>query len=156
MAAFLIGYAPTKRLVVDDLQYAMQDPDDSVRNNAMRALGAIAVLAGSDPELGIRVRPTWFIEMLNSIVWTDRNKAAMALGHLTENRDAAVLGQIRERALSSVVEMAGWNSLGHALPAFLLAGRIAGMPENEIREAWSKGERENVISRARSSGGSKR
>ena len=45
IAAYILGYAPKKRDVVDDLQYAMQDPDDGVRNNSMRALGAILVLA---------------------------------------------------------------------------------------------------------------
>src|SRR5437016_12893976 len=86
MAAYIVGYAPKKRDVVDDLQQAVQDPDDSVRNNAMRALGAIAALAAKDPDLGIRISPTWFIEMLNSIVWSDRNKAVMALLNLTESR----------------------------------------------------------------------
>jgi hypothetical protein len=148
IAAYVIGYAPTKRLVVDDLQYAMQDPDDSVRNNAMRALVAIAVLAGRDPDLGIRISPTWFIEMLNSIIWTDRSKAALALVNLTESRDARILDQLRERALPAIVEMARWKSLGHALPAFLLTGRIAGLPEQEIQDAWSKGEREGVLGQA--------
>ena len=48
IAAALIGYAPKKGLVIDDLQYAMQDIDEAVRANAMRSLAAIAVpLPGS-------------------------------------------------------------------------------------------------------------
>jgi hypothetical protein len=78
-AACVIGYAPTKRLVVDDLQSAMRDPDESVRASAMRSLAAIAVLGALDKELGIRVEPTWFIQMLNSLVWSDRTRAAAAL-----------------------------------------------------------------------------
>jgi hypothetical protein len=147
IAAHLLGYAPVKRRVADDLQSAMQDSDDSVRNNAMRALIAFAALAGKDPEQGIRVSPTWFIEMLNSIIWTDRNKAAGALARLTESRDPNVLAQIRERALPSLIDMARWKSLGHALAAFLILGRLAGLPEAEIQAAWSKGEREEVIVR---------
>ncbi len=38
MAATVIGYAPDKTKVVPDLEFAMQDPDESVRANAMRAL----------------------------------------------------------------------------------------------------------------------
>jgi len=37
MAAYIIGYAPNKMRVVNDLQYALQDPDDTVRNNACAA-----------------------------------------------------------------------------------------------------------------------
>jgi len=148
IAAHLLGYAPVKRRVADDLQYAMQDSDDGVRNNAMRALIAFAELAKRDPERGLRVSPTWFIEMLNSIIWTDRNKSAAALSGLTEDRDPKVLAQLRERALPSLVEMARWKSLGHALPAFLIVGRLAGLPEAEIQSAWSKGDREAVIAKA--------
>lgn len=148
VAAYVIGYVEKKRLVVDDLQYAMQDPVDGVRNNAMRSLAAIAVPALKDPGLDIRISPTWFVEMLNSIIWTDRNKAAFALVTLTENRDARVLDQIRTSALDSVIEMARWKSLGHALPAFILAGRLAGIPEEEIHRAWSDGEREAVLEKA--------
>ena len=145
MAAYVIGYAPKKPGVVDDLLYAIQDSDDSVRNNAMRALAAVAVLATLEPEAGLRIPPTWFIEMLNSIIWSDRNKAAYALVNLTESRKPEVLAQLRERALPALVEMAQWKSLQHALPAFILVGRIAGLPEQEIYQAWEKGERQRVI-----------
>ena len=152
MAAYIIGYAPKKRLVVDDLQFAMQDPEDTVRSNAMRALGAIAVLALKDPELEIRISPTWFIEMLDSIIWTDRNNAAVALVNLTESRDPRLMDHLRSRALPAVIEMARWKHLPHALPAFILAGRIAGMPEKEIQDAWSSGNREVVVQRALKAG----
>ncbi len=147
-AAYVLGYAPVKRLVVNDLQSAVRDPDPGVRGNAMRALGAIAVLGASDPELGIRVELTWFIEMLHSLRWTDRNNAAVALVNFTEKRDERVLAHLRERALPALVEMARWKHLAHALPAFILLGRIAGLPETEIQEAWKSGERESVIARA--------
>ncbi|MBI4875204.1 MAG: HEAT repeat domain-containing protein [Acidobacteria bacterium] len=148
MAAYLIGYAEKKRLVVDDLQWAMRDPDDGVRNNAMRSLGAIAVLAAREPEYGIQFSPTWFIEMLNSIAWSDRNKAAYALVAMTDKRDPRILDHIREVGLHSLVEMARWRHMPHALQGIILLGRLAGMPEPEIQEAWSKGEREAVIKKA--------
>lgn len=148
MAAQVIGYAEKKRTIMDDLQWAIRDPDAGVRNNAMRSLGAIAVLAARDPESGIRFSPTWFIEMLNSLLWSDRNKAAFALVTLTEKRDARILDQIREVALPALADMARWKHLPHALPGVILLGRIAGMPEAEIQDAWSKGEREAVIKKA--------
>jgi hypothetical protein len=147
-AAYLIGYAPTQRLVVNDLQDALRDPDESVRANAIRALGAIAALAARDPDLGIRVEPTWFVEMLNSIVWSDRVRAAEALVPLTEQRSPYVLDQLRERALPSLAEMARWKSLDQALPAFLLLGRLAGLREAQIYAAWTGGGRDALIERA--------
>ncbi len=119
-----------------------------MRANALRALAAVAVLARTDPELGLRVEPTWLIEMLNSIFWSDRYRAACALVNLTEDRNPRILDHIRERALASLIEMARWKALTHALPAFLLLGRVGGLPESEIHEAWERGEREKVIARA--------
>ncbi len=56
-----------------------------------------------------------------------------------------MLDLIRQRAAPQLVEMARWNSLTHALPAYILLGRVAGLSENEIQESWSKGEREARI-----------
>src|SRR5262249_5654424 len=140
MAAYIIGYAPKKQDVVNDLQEAIQDPDEAVRNNAMRSMSAISVLAGLHLELEMRISPTWYVEMLNSIVWTDRNKAVMALLNLTESRPEPILQLIRERALPSLAEMARWKSLKHALGPYMLLGRVAGISERQIQESWTKGE----------------
>jgi hypothetical protein len=43
--------------------------------------------------------------------------------------------------------MARWKTLDHALPAFLLLGRVAGLPEAEIQSAWTKANREAFIER---------
>jgi hypothetical protein len=147
-AAYVIGYAPKKAEIVNDLQYALRDADASVRNNATRNLAALSVLARLNPDSGIKISPTWFIEMLNSLSWMDRNKALMALQILTDNRDPSVLDQLRERALGALVEMARWKSLGHALPAYVLLSRIAGVPEQQMEDAWSRGDRESVIVQA--------
>jgi hypothetical protein len=53
--AWVIGYAPEKHQGVGDLLYAARDPDDTVRNSAMQALAAIAVLAKRKPEFEIRI-----------------------------------------------------------------------------------------------------
>jgi hypothetical protein len=145
MAAYVIGYAPNKSRVVDDLQYALQDPDDTVRNNAMRSLAAFAVLQRKDPSAGIKISTTWFVEMLNSIIWGDRNNAAVALVTLTDTRDEKILEQLRERAMPALAEMANWKHLPHALPSYILLGRVGGLKEEELQAAWAKGERAAII-----------
>jgi hypothetical protein len=152
IAVYVLGYAKDKSAIHDDLQYALRDPDETVRANALRALAALTVFARKNPKAGVKVSPTWLIEMLNSVVWTDRNNAAIALVTLTEDRDDSMLQQIRERALPAVIEMAKWRHLPHALPAFILAGRIGGLPEAKIQEAWNNEQREPVIEAALSSG----
>jgi hypothetical protein len=148
IACAVIGYAPKKADVVNDLQYALQDPDESVRSSAMRSMKALAVAAAQDPSLGVRISPTWLIELLNSLVLSDRLEAADILVALTDRHEVAVLDQMRERALPSLAEMARWESLRYALPPFLLVGRMAGLSEQEIQQRWSNGEREMVIQKA--------
>ncbi len=148
IAAYIIGYAPNKREVINDLQYALKDADAGVRANATRSLIAIEGLAKNDPKQGIKISPTWFIEMLNSLSWSDRNRAVTALLALTDQPDQAILDQIRERALQALVDMARWKTLAHALPPYLLLGRVAGLPESEVQAAWTRGDREWVITQA--------
>ena len=148
VAAVVIGYAPKKDQVIKDLQFAMQDAEPAVRANAVRAMMAIAVLAQKRPDLGLRIEPTWMVEMLNSIVLGDRQQAALALVTLTEQRNAATLELIRARALPALVEMARWKTLGYALPAFLLVGRAGGVPEQELLDQWKQGDRETAIEKA--------
>ena len=152
-AAYLLQYAPRASVragqqMVDDLQYALQDPSDVVRANAMRALKAVRVGAKLHPEQSLTVLPTWYVELLNSVVWSDRRGASLELVELTDSRDPAMLAEIRERAIDSVVEMARWHDLEHALPPFILAGRLAGLSEEDIQAAWVSGNREAVIKKA--------
>jgi hypothetical protein len=149
MAAYVLVYASRKSDVVNDLQYALKDADAGVRNNAARSLLALSVLAKLNPSSDVRISPTWFIEMLNSLSWSDRNRALKALQTLTDSRDPLVLDQLRTRALDALIDMARWKTLSHALPAFILLGRVAGMPEPEIQAAWTSGDREAVITAAR-------
>lgn len=145
MAAYIIGYADKKADVVADLQYAVQDSDDTVRNNAIRSLAALAVLAQKDKDAGLRISATWLVEMLNSVVWSDRNNAAIALVNLTDSRDPAVLQQIKDRALPALTEMARWTYLPHALPAYIVLGRVKDIPEKRLQDLWSNGQRDVVI-----------
>lgn len=152
IAAYLLQYGPrgprTSKIIIDALQYALQDQEDSVRQNAMRSLGAIAVGAKLHPDQQIHIEPTWFIELLNSVVWSDRRNASLALVDLTESRDPDTLALLRQRSLDSIVEMARWHDLQHALPAFILAGRLAGLDEKQIQDAWVSGNREPVLEKA--------
>jgi len=149
MAAYVLVYATRKSGIVNDLQYALKDADSGVRNNAARSLVALCVLAKLDPSSEVRISATWFIEMLNSLSWSDRNRALWALQTLTDSRDPMVLDQLRTRAMDALIDMARWKTLSHALPAFILLGRVAGMPEPEIQAAWTRGDRDSVISAAK-------
>ena len=144
-AAAIIGYAADKKAVVDDLLFAVQDADEGVRANALHALGAISVAAQKQPALGIRIAPAWIVQLLNSVELNDRVEATKTLLILTEGGNADVLGAVRERALNSLVEMARWPTLRYALPPFLLAGRLAGLSDDQVRQSWEKGDRDAVI-----------
>jgi hypothetical protein len=145
-AALMLAYAPRKSAVVNDLQFALKDSDAGVRNEAARALVAFAVRARLDPESQIKISPTWFIEMLNSLSWSDRNRAVSALQVLTDSRDASVLDQLRTRAVDALIDMARWKAPAHALPSYFLLGRVAGWSEQQIQQSWSKGDRQSLIS----------
>ncbi len=84
----------------------------------------------------------------DSLSWTDRTRALAALQILTDKREPAVLDQLRERALPSLAEMARWKTLAHALPAYILLGRLTSLTDQQIQDAWSQGNRESVIAEA--------
>ena len=44
--------------------------------------------------------------------------------------------------------MARWKTLRYALPSYLLVGRTAGIPEQELLDQWQKGDRETAIRKA--------
>jgi hypothetical protein len=141
IAAYVIGYAPRKADVVNDLQLALRDPDPDVRANALRALRPILLLAQKDPDLGVKVELTWVVEMLNSTVLADRLESVKMLMLLTDHSmPASTAAQIRESGLPALEEMARWRYLQHALPAYLLLGRVAGFPDDELEKAWARGE----------------
>lgn len=145
LAAQVIAYTANKRDVVNDLVYGMGDPDSDVRNSSMRALAVIAGFAQRFPKLRIKVPVRPFIKMLNSIVWTDRNKAALALYQLTGKRDPVILSELRKQALPALIEMARWKSPGHANLPFILLGRAGDISEDEIQRDWDSGSRQGLI-----------
>jgi hypothetical protein len=148
LAAQVLAYARDKRAVVGDLAYAMTDPDGDVRNNATRALWVMAEVAqpSQGRALDIPVEP--FVDMLNSLVWEDRNKASLALMELSKDRDPALLGLLRKKALPSLNEMARWKSRGHATAPVMLFGRVAGISEQTLVLALQTGTQLTVVNDA--------
>jgi hypothetical protein len=145
IAAELLGYVNQSRRQIADLVWASHDPDDTVRNNATRALG---VLARSDPKVAARIPAAGFIEMLSSGGWTDRNKASGLLAALTKWREPQLLAALRAQALESLLEMARWRS-GHAYYARAMLGRIAGIEETRLQQlAWDNDQLEVIVKAA--------
>ena len=58
------------------------------------------------------------------------------------------MGKLREHAQPRLLKMSRWKYEGHATMAFLLLGRVTGLKDEEISEAWKRGEKDGVISRA--------
>ena len=62
MAAYLLQYAPrdqrSAKVMVNALQYALQDQEDTVRESAMESLRAVAVGARLHRDQQIRIEPT--------------------------------------------------------------------------------------------------
>ena len=67
---------------------------------------------------------------------------------LSEQRDSRLLGALRRRAIVPLIEMARWKSQGHATPALMILGRIAGQSDVAIRAALTGDEREGIINAA--------
>ena len=148
-AAQVLAYSANKQAIVPDLVYAMRDPSGEVRNNATRALWILALYTQQHPESRITVPYEPFIDLLNSLTWTDRNKASLALMELTESRNPALLATLRKRAFDSIVDIAQWTNPGHAMPGVFMLGRIAGIPDQEISAMYERGERDKIIAAAR-------
>jgi hypothetical protein len=129
VAAEVLGYAPDKREVVGPLSRASLDVNENVRNDATRALGVIAGYSLAHPELGIRIDAAPFIALMNSVVWTDRNKGSFVLTSLTATREPALLQRLNDESLPALVDMCGWTNLGHAFGACLILQRVLGMSE---------------------------
>jgi hypothetical protein len=145
-AADLLAYAPSKPEVVPDLAFAVSDSSDDVRNNAVRALAVMTNAKSPLRASQITIQP--FVDLLNSPVWTDRNKGLAILQGLSVSRDRRLLATLRASALPALVEMARWKSPNHGEPAFRLLGRMVGLPEEELTRAWMRDEREPVIAAA--------
>jgi len=146
-AAHILGYANQSPRQIQALVRASCDSDETVRNNAIRAL---SVLAESSPAIAKTIPAENFISMLNSGSWTDRNKAGFLLFEMTLARPPALLAQLRKQALPALEEMARWRT-GHSYFARIILGRVAGMPEPRLQKLSShQNQVETIIAAAQS------
>ena len=123
----------------------MRDSNAEVRNNATRALWLIAAFARNAPDRKIEVPPDPFVDLLNSLTWTDRNKSSLALMSLTEPRDRALLSLLQQKAVPALTEMARWKSRGHAIASVMILGRVAGIREHELASAVATGNHAPIV-----------
>lgn len=144
IAAQMVGYGRQSDEQIHVLVRASLDSDESVRNDALRAL---AVLAGAKPNLAQGIPPESFIHLLRSGAWTDHNKASALLVALTRNRDPRVLELLRTEALDSLLEMARWRSVAHAWAALSILGRIAGIKDDTVNQLIVAGQADAIISK---------
>ena len=142
IAAEMLGYADKSPKQIAALIRASHDVDDGVRNNAIRAL---VVLARSSSEASASIPGECFVGLLNSGLWTDRNKSAELLSVLTAHCDLTLLTCLREQALTSLVEMARWSLPGHANSARMMLGRIAGIDEKTLVGMVERKEVEPIV-----------
>lgn len=142
-AAEMLGYAEISTAQINALALASRDPDEVVRNNAVRALW---VLATSSPKTASEIPADKFVEMLNSGIWTDRNKAGKLLAALTVQHNPKLLNRLLKSALPSLIEMARWSDSNHADDYGVLLGRIAGFDEPRIGDLIREGRVREIIS----------
>ncbi len=145
-AAHVLGYANRSKAQIAALVRASFDRDETVRNNAVRAL---AVIAGSDRQAAREIRADRYVSLLSSGSWTDRNKGLFLLETLSRGRDPKLLGLLRSSALDALVEMARWQAPGHAYTARLLLGRIAGIEESALQRLVDAGDVDTIVGRLR-------
>lgn len=127
-AAMLLGYADRSKDQIGQLIQSANDADAIVRNNSLRALEVLAAA----PAGGAAIRADGLIGMLNSGEWTDRNKAGLLFMRLTQSRDVHLLASLARQAFDSLVEMARWQDLPHAMPYRVILGRVAGIDESRL------------------------
>ena len=148
LAAQMLAYAPDKRAIVGDLLAAAHDGNPIVRNVAVRSLWILAGHAAEHPDAGVVIPAEPFIDLLESVAWTDRNKSSLVLMQLTAGRDSALLDTLRARAFGPLLDMARWSNPGHAFPGVILLGRMAGIGEEAIVAALTDGRKESIIDAA--------
>jgi hypothetical protein len=144
LAAQMLGYGRQSDRQIDDLVHASLDPDDGVRNNAVRAL---EVLATAKPALARSIPPQPFIRLLRSGAWLDHNKASLVLAALTTTREPKLLDELRADALESLLEMARWRYIGHAEAALTILGRIAGIEEDTLNKLIDAGQTGTILAK---------
>lgn len=149
IAALVLGYAAPTKAQINALADAAFDPDEIVRNNAIRSL---AVRVRVDAKAARWLTTSRFLPLLEAGTWTDRNKGLLLWEALTSRREKDRLKDLR-KVIPSLIECARWKSNGHALPARMLLGRIADLPDEQIVQLSNEGKVEQLITAALVSAG---
>ena len=144
VAAAMLGYTRKSIGQIAALVHASRDSDAGTRNNAVRALW---VLAMASRKTASEIPADSFVEMLNSALWTDRNKAGQLLTALTRFHDPQLLERLRTQTLPSLIEMAQWQNSGHSTAYKVLLGRIAGFDEARIQQLIEEGKMGEILAR---------
>lgn len=96
-AALLLAHTSNESQLITWMVGAMNDPDENVRNNAVRVLG---VMAMKDKHITLPVDN--FIKLLNSPVLTDRNKALTVLFGLAQQ--PRYIDIIKEKSAQNIMD----------------------------------------------------
>ena len=135
-AAYLLAHGDDAGRVVDALVPAVRDPDESVRNNALRVLIA---LAGREPPMPLPLDP--FLTALEYPATTDRNKAAfvlLGLARRPEHRE-----RILREAGPTLLRMLELEQPNNHDPAYLILRELSGRALDERdHEGWRRWWRE--------------
>lgn len=149
VAAQLLGYAQQSRPQMAALAHASRDADETVRNNATRAL---SVLAASDSRLAQDLPAEGFVELLLSGTWTDLNKASSLLSSITSKRSPRLFARLRQaEVLERLIETARWRT-GHETAARMILGRLAGIDEQRLAQLVAAGEVQDILDALQSAG----
>ncbi len=131
IAAAFLGYVPRSTTQIDALAGAVSDPDDEVRNNAVRALSVLSAARSAAP---LSIDPQPFVALLFSGKWTDRNKASMLLLRLTERRNSTLLESLRRQAVQPLIEGASWRGdPGHSTAFLVVLSRCLMVPVGKLK-----------------------
>lgn len=145
-AATLLGYVRSSNTQAEALSQAITDPDNEVRNNAVRALSVLSAATTNDHPR-INVKP--LIDLLYSGSWTDRNKASLLLLRMTDVPNSEVLDSLRQEALAPLIEGGSWVDVpGHSTPFLFILGRVGGITDQKLDNLIKIGDKDAIIAAA--------
>jgi hypothetical protein len=131
-ALMLLTYLSSPEQLVAALLPSVRDPDEGVRNEALRRLGS-ARQASKKPGL-VPLDPV--LEALWYPLESDRNKAGWTLAHLLEVEGTGQRERILQKAGEVLVEMVGMRSELDRKPAREVLARLAGQDFGDDVGAW--------------------
>lgn len=143
-AVHFLGYAQRSPRQISALGSAARDADQNVRNNATRAL---SVLLEAFPGDSKALDLDYFLDLMNSPIWTDRNKASMLLEQISRTRVRAILDRMQAKSREAFVEMARWKS-PHRQAAVQILARIGGMDESSLLDKTQHGLLDEILETA--------